>query len=214
MNKEAKESLAKFKNFRLFLMSHIRRCSVCNKKFLRYDRKVEAGIADSWEYVREHKVCFECGFWMQLIEHRPDGLQVINGVCYRILPFVDEPKFTMLLGSNGKKYYFVTTDRKPFKSNDVWRIGVVPQQFRNQLQDTGWFCDKSVYGRLLNFDKMCKEVGCLDRYKCFRFRTELEIKNGPYNEVPKKWVVGGERCRYFINTDKIKNYVSPLQINT
>lgn len=196
----------------LHLMPHIKRCEVCDKKFLRIKR-VPKGADDLSGMVDSRHICYECAYWLQFIEKRPEHIQIANGVCYQIFPFIEEPTLSMLLGGDGKKRFFVTKDRQVIKSNDIWVIGTIPERFRDQLPDTGWFCNKSVYGRLFNFNKMCREVGCLDRYKCFRFRTELELENGPFNQLPKKWNVGDEHCRYFIHTDGIENYVSPIAIN-
>lgn len=198
------------KKYEPMLMALVRKCNVCGKKFLRAEYNLRRSSNDILDYVKENGVCFECGYWLYLMNHKPRGFQVTNGIAYRILPFIEQPTISMLLGSKGKKCYFVTKRRKLIKSNDVWVIGKIPERFRKKFPDTGWFCDKRVYGRLLKFDKLCKEAGCLDRYKCFRFDTKLELKNGPYNKVPEKWTIGGERCGFFINTDLIENYISPL----
>ena len=197
----------------LELMSYVRKCSVCNKKFIKIDRTATDGDLSS--YVEERKMCYECAFWSDFIEKpKPNGLQVVNGVCYLVLPFIEKPTIFMLLGGGGKKRFFVSKERKVFKSNDVWLIGTIPAQFRDKLPDTGWFCDRRVYGKLLSFNRMCKEIGCFDRYKCFRFRTELELQNGPFNTIPDDWITGGEHCGFFINTDLVENYSSPIKIET
>ena len=201
------------KTFRsLKMMSCIWRCSVCDKKFIKVDR-VTKGDDDLTHIVNERQVCYECAYWLNLIANKPDAMQVANGICYQVLPFIEEPTLSMLLGGGGAKRFFVTKDKQVIKSNDVWVIGKIPKRFREQLPDTGWFCDKKVYGKLLRFNSLCREVGCLDRYKCFRFMVELELENGPFNQLPRKWNVGDEHCRYFINTDWIENYVSPIEIN-
>lgn len=195
----------------LELMSCVRRCSVCNKKFIKIDRTVHEDD-DLSAYAEEHKMCYECAYWSVFLESpRPEGLQVTGGVCYQVLPFVEEPTIYMLLGSRGEKRYFVTRQLEVIKSNDVWRIGRIPERFRDKLPDTGWFCNKSIYGKITNFNKRCNEIGCLDRYKCLRFKYELELENRPFNKVPEDWVAGGEHCLYFINTDLLENYVSPIK---
>lgn len=214
-DEEARKNFGIFCNgYRLrhepMLMALVRKCNVCKKKFFRAEYSLKRSSNDILDYAKENGVCFECAYWLHLMKHKPKGFQVANGIAYRVLPFIEQPTISMLLGSKGKKYYFVTKRRKLIKSNDVWVIGKIPERFRKDISDTGWFCDKRVYGRLLRFDRLCKEVGCLDRYKCFRFDTKLELKNGPFNKVPEKWVIGGERCGFFINTDLIKDYISPL----
>ena len=197
---------------RLMFMPCIRKCDVCGKKFVHYERPPK-NDDDLTVYTSKHNVCYECAFWLTFIDNKPKELQVANGIAYKIFPFIEEPTLSMLLGGNGKKRFFVTKDRQVIKSNDVWVVGTIPQHFRDKLPDTGWFCNKSVYGRILRFNKMCKEVGCLDRYKCFRFRTDLELENGPYNTLPKGWETGDEHCGFFVNTEGIENYVSPISTN-
>lgn len=217
MNEEIRQNYIKLFSARarkgwVFLIPRIRKCNACGKKYLRMEYKLKKEISEVHNYVKEHEVCFECGYWLYLIEHKPEGLQIANGICYKILPFVEKPGFTIMLGSKGKTFFFVTKEKEVIKSNDVWRIGKIPERFRDRLPDTGWFCDRRVYEKLSKFNKPCKAMGCLDRYKCFRFNTELELENGPFNEVPKNWITGGEHCKHFLNTDLIENYVSSIQI--
>ena len=191
------------------LLRHVRKCTCCGKLFL-YERP-PLRTSEAYLFVKEQGMCFECGYWSGLIAKPPEYMQIASGICYNVMPYVENPTISMILGGKGKRVFFITKDMKAIKSNDVWLIGTIPSLFRDRLKDTGWFCDGKTYKKILNFDKKCNAIGCLDRYKCFRFRTELEIKNGPFNEVPENWEDGGEHCRRFVNTDLICDYQSPIK---
>jgi len=192
----------------LLLMKKIRKCSVCGKKFAYLNTM--SFINTSYNLVTKEKMCFECAYWTYFINNPPSDIQIADGKCYRVLPFVDTPDMFTLLGGGGTVRYFVTKDFKTIKSNDVWTIGTIPPAFRDKLPDTGWFCDKRIYLRIEHFDRKCSEIGCFDRYKCLRFRTELELKNGAFNQVPDNWIKGEEHCSRFTDTDLVYNYKSPL----
>jgi len=203
--KRAKKFLKNLKRDGITLLPRVRKCRLCGKKFFypeflekEVDRYVASGL------------CFECGYWRKFLDHIPRHLQVTNGKCYKVLPFVSNKEPYMTLGGNGKKRYFVTKELKPIMSNDVWFIGTIPERFRYRLADTGWFCNESAYKSLCKFNKKCMEAGCLDRYRCFRFDTSIELKNGPYNTIPSDWVLKGEHCGFFLDTEKIIDYISPI----
>lgn len=195
----------------LKLISQVSKCKMCGKKFLRIDHRVYCCEQSLLEYVKEKDICYECAFWTSLIDNPPDGLQVTGGKCYKVLPFIDNPTIYMTLGGNGKVRYFLTNEYKLIKSNDVWLIGAIPQRFKSQLPETGWFCSKKAYEKFLSFDGRCYEKGCFDRYKCLRFRAEIELDEGAFNTLPQVWNYGDEHCRDFINTDELDNYVSPIK---
>lgn len=184
---------------------------MCGKKFLRIDHPIRNGAETLARIVKEKDICYECAFWTNLIDEPPDGLQVTGGKCYNVLPFIENPTIYMTLGSGGNTRYFLTNDYELIKSNDVWFIGTIPQRFKEHLPNTGWFCSKKVYEKWSNFNGRCYERGCFDRYKCLRFKTEIEIQEGAFNSLPPVWKYGDECCRDFINTDEIENYVSPIK---
>lgn len=190
----------------LTVLRHLRKCTVCKKTFLYEGPPLR--VSEGYLYVKDHGMCFECGYWSGFINKGLENVQIANGVVYKIMPYIEAPPIYMTLGGNGKTRYFVTKDLHAYKSNDVWLIGTVPLMFRDRLKDTGWFCEKSVYRKISLFNKTCNERGCFDRYKCFRFNYALEKEKGAFNCVPDDWVDGGEHCRYFVNTDLIFNYNS------
>ena len=204
--RKKKQFLSELKRRSITLLPRVRKCRFCGKKFFfpKYledeaDRYVASGL------------CYECAYWRKFIDHIPRYLQIANGKCYKVLPFVKNPEPFMTLGGNGRKKYFVSKGLEPIVSNDVWLIGTIPERFRYKLVDTGWFCNESAYNSLCKFNKKCIEVSCLDRYRCFRFNTDLELKNGPYNTIPSDWEIGGEHCGFFLDTKKIIDYTSPIK---
>lgn len=190
------------------LLVHIKKCSLCNKKFFIPDFAYNKSKNEYYKYIVQNGLCYECAYWSDLISSPPKYLQIANGKSYKFLPFVKNKKVFMTLGGSGQVRYFITKDFQTFKSNDVWLIGTIPEQFRKELQDTGWFCDARVYRKITNFNGRCEAIGCLDRYKCFRYDLTKEPKDGPYNIVPENWIPGGEHCGFFINIDSILNYNS------
>lgn len=155
--------------------------------------------------MQTNKICYECAYWKDIIEFPPTHLEIINGKCYRIYPEVEEKDPSILLGGKGKMRYFMREDMKPFKSNDVWLIGVIPQRFLPQFPPTAFEIDKRVYNLISNNTRRCQAVGCMDRYLCIRYRLEFEdYGKNPFNKVPNNWKAGDEHCKFFINRQSIK----------
>lgn len=190
------------------IIKRVRVCSECGKKFVYLSTNDYSG--EYYKNISQKGMCFECAYWESLANADNEHIQVADGVCYRILPYVENPDMFTILGGNGVVRYFVTKDFNTVKSNDVWMIGRVPERFRKYFPDTGWFCHKRIYKRILNFNLKCSEAGCFDRYKCLRFRTEIELRNGPYNKVPDNWKKGDEHCSKFTDTDLVYNFKQEL----
>ena len=95
-------------------------------------------------------------------------------------------------------------DRTIFHSNDTWLIGVPPEIFRNRFPTTAREITKSVFQKLKKNNKPCIARMCLDRYNCLRFNRDLEKDSrGALNTIPAKWKKGSERCRDFIDIEKV-----------
>lgn len=49
----------------------------------------------------------------------------------------------------------------------------------------------------------CKSKGCFDRYHCYWYNVKLMEKYGPWNKIPKNYIVGSEMCESFINKEQM-----------
>ena len=160
----------------------------------------------------DDELCFECSFWLSIINNPPDGMEVVGDTCYRILPFQKNPPVGALLGNNGKTFYFMANDLTVKKSNDVWTIGKIPSRFSRKLAPSGYFVNKNIYDKLINDKFNCDAIGCYDRYHCllYDYRQEFYM-DAPFNKIPLDWKVGEEYCPSFINILKIPHF-TPIDI--
>lgn len=181
-------------------------CSICGKRILNMGFDERNPI---YKIMKSEGICYECAYWRDIIAHRPENFEVIDGKCYQFNPtptWVQKTPFRML-GSDGKKFYIVRKDGTYARSNDVWFIADVPKDFRDQLPDTAWLTTARVYDRLERGVFACKSRACMDRYHCYRFDYRNEFtEDGPFNIPPKEWITGDEQCREFINLLDFKNY--------
>lgn len=154
--------------------------------------------------MKDKQICYECAYWLSLVDSPPSNLEVVKGMCVQIFPEADKRDKTLILGGKGKMRYFVRPDRSVIKSNDIWKIGKVPKFFLPSFPDTLIEITQKAYKKLNRTNIKCQARGCYDRYHCFRYNLELE-SNGkkPFNIVPSNWKIGEEHCRYFINMTEI-----------
>lgn len=154
------------------------------------------------QIMQERQVCFQCAFWMDKIAHPCEGTEIIGGHYYIVYPFVKRPE-NVLKGSYGKEFYIRKFDGTLLKSNNVWYQGEIPEHFRDQYPNTANFLSLLTYMRLLKDNHKCYAKGCWDRYHCVRYDLSCE-SGSPFNIVPKKHVIGNEKCPSFININKLK----------
>lgn len=143
--------------------------------------------------------CYECSSWEVIKADKSGKYQIINGVCYMVLPSVSKKDAcTNILGQDGKEMYFLLEDGNVIYSNDTWLVGRVPQTYMGELQDTGWLITKRAYNIIRRAKWFCRKKGCMDRYHCYLY-TLLAEKDGPFNKIPKDYIVGSEHCGRFVN---------------
>lgn len=148
-------------------------------------------------------VCFQCAFWIDKIANPPPNRMIIGGCHYTVHPFVRRPN-NVLKGCGGKEFYIRKMDGTLIKSNNVWFQGEIPEHFRDQLPDMGHFLSLMTFQKLHNDTHTCSAKGCWDRYHCLRYDLSCE-KDGPFNVIPTKHVIGSENCPSFINLSELKN---------
>lgn len=181
------------------LLGGIKFCKICGTRILMQGYNPQNRLA---HIMSSKQICYECAFWEDLIAYPPEYMEIVGNKCMRIMPMVQTKDKSIILGGKGKKRYFIRPDWSLFMSNDIWIISTIPQFFQKKLLPTATEISKSLYERLLKNNKRCQAIACFDRYKCLRYKNELEV-NGAYNKVPAKWKPGNEYCKYFINIDNL-----------
>jgi hypothetical protein len=144
----------------------------------------------------EKSLCFPCAFWMDKIENPPQHSAVIGG-SYYIFDSLHVAPLSARKFDRGM-FFIMFNDMSFLVCAHVWISGIVPERFREQLPDNAQFISQQTFVRLRKNPFFCKSKGCWDRYACFRYDVNLE-KDGPWNKIPKDYVIGGEECGSFIN---------------
>lgn len=178
------------------MRAYRRKCNSCGNTFWDFTDSKE-----NWSGA----VCSDCAIWLELIRTGRPYLETIAGICYDFLPPQKDIGAGDTLGG-GRMRYILKKDGSVKKSNDIWKVGVVPYRFRDKLPDTGWWITRKVYYRLLRGTFSCENMGCYDRYHCLRYNIKSEYGTGPYNIIPKNWIVGDERCPSFCNILEIEHF--------
>lgn len=200
------------------ILSHVTTCSRCGRVSLVDNLKENSRTK---YYCEKYSLCPECAVWTNISRHGRSHLHTVNGTCYRVFPWVDstETSFFDTLGGNGKTRYMLMPSEGSHtlvlsKSNDVWKVGKVPPSFRKDFPDTAWWCDKALWQKLEKTGWRCGSRVCLDRYKCLRYKYELEWESGAWNTPPKNWKTGDECCKNFININLVEGYRHPSKPET
>lgn len=185
------------------VLQHKYVCSKCGKPYFMHNMYTNSEI---YRLMDDMRMCWECAYWERFLLAPPDHLEVIGNRCYQVLPFVDSPDIYQILGGGGEVKYLLKRDGSCIKANDIWWLNIIPWQYQQQLQPTGWWVTKKFYDRFVKMKKLCTAKGCLDRYHCYRYLYQQEFDQEPYNYVPRDWVVGDERCPAFLPLREIQGY--------
>ena len=184
------------------IKTHKHTCPCCGKTFWGFTSTADAKyFSKRWKGL----VCNDCATWLNYIRSQRPNMEVIAGVCYDFLPPQTNIGAGDMLGG-GRMKYILKKDGSTKKSNDIWRIGVVPLHLRHILPDTGWWCSRKMFYRLQRTPFVCMNQGCYDRYHCLRYDIKQEYATGPYNSIPRNYCVGDEKCPSFINILEIQHY--------
>ena len=187
-----------------------RRCSICNSRLP--IRRI-CGNSKIMQLMKTERLCHECAYWLDMAKTPRPYTEVINGKCYSVNPMVNASHNAMILGGGGKMRYFIRPDRTLVCSNDVWKIGKIPERFRDRFSDTMMEISKKTYNSLSKSQMpLCLSKACFDRYFCFRHKTFWVGPEGDFEDIPKNWKPGSEKCRYFMNKKNIRP-LRPLDDN-
>lgn len=93
------------------------------------------------ELMEEHRVCFHCAFWLNVIPSykRNKRRVVINGNSYYVEPYAERATYKFL-GHGGRFCKIKRFDSdEVMTTNNLWHQGSVPQHFRDRLKDNAEF---------------------------------------------------------------------------
>lgn len=187
------------------MSTHQHKCPCCGKTFWDFTSMTKAHTFDkAWNGF----VCNDCANWLKLAASKNANLEVIAGVCYDIQPPQKNIGAGDMLGGDGYMHYILKKNGEIKKSNDIWKYGEVPQCLRDRLPDTGWWISGKLFHRLRRGRFECQNIGCYDRYHCLLYNIKQEYESGPYNAIPRDWLVGDEKCPSFCNILDIEHYDS------
>lgn len=184
------------------------KCPCCGKVFWEFSGGTEAN-----HYNKEWQghLCHDCANWLDYINADKPYMEILGGTCYDVLPPQKDVGPGDMLGG-GHMRYILKKDGSTKKSNDIWKIGVVPSHMKNLFPNTGWWISCKNYRNLRFGWYQCDNKGCLDRYNCLRYDITKETE--PYNIIPNDWSVGDEKCPIFVNTLEIEDYNGERPENT
>ena len=183
------------------------KCPCCGKTFWSFTSNVKASSYNKeWEGV----LCRDCANWLDLIKEKRPTIEVMAGICYDFLPPQKDIGPGDMLGG-GRMKYILKKDGSVKKSNDIWKIGVIPQHLREQLPNTCWWISRKNFRSLQRGWFGCDNKGCYDRYSCLRYDVRQEEKRGPYNAIPDNWQIGDEKCPVFCDIREIENYDGSIE---
>lgn len=184
------------------ILKGFRTCSLCGKRIWNQGYDQDSHI---YHIMTKDKVCYDCAYWKDLIDYPPEYMEVLGHQCLRLHPVADKKNKALLLGGRGKMRCFMRKDGTLFRSNDIWIIGNIPEQFRHALPSTVSEISVRAYNQLKKSTQKCKARACMDRYRCYRYDLNIEKDSGPFNVIPPKWNVGDEHCSFFIDIKDFKN---------
>lgn len=174
-------------------------CTVCSSMYTSNDFYADNAITG---IMQELEVCYNCAYWIDKIRNRPVGSEVLNGHLYIIHPFVKRP-MNLIQGSLGKELYIIKNDYTIIRTNNAWDLGKIPERFIQHFPQTGRLMPLLLYQKFSADPHRCYARGCWNRYHCLRYKMELEM-DGPFNQVPKGYILGSDPCPTFINTNELK----------
>lgn len=183
-------------------------CKRCGKPVFSWNANAESLVVQNMD---AQQICWDCSYWELMSDMPPDNIEIIGDKCYQIFPY-HEASPEEITGGN-KVRYLLKKDGSCIKTNDYWWVNTIPVKYQLQYPPTAWWVSKHFYEQLLRSQHQCEARGCLDRYRCFRYKYQMEFETGPYNKVPLDWVPGGEHCPAFTPLIEIENYTEYVSVS-
>lgn len=183
-------------------MARIFHCSHCGQSC---DLDLFCHYKGRTKRMRQERLCFDCAYWMDYIDNPIPDTAIVSGALYSFVPDrreidrrnIRKTGITFALDMNNRE--IVTCISPIFKAK-------VPKSFSELLPDQYRFISAETYFRIKEYcAPHCTSKGCFDRYHCFWYNAQLMESRGPWNKIPKDYIIGGEMCESFI--DKERMYV-------
>ena len=135
------------------------------------------------------------------------NMEIIDGrvvICH-------EAPIGMNFNAPNPRGYIYKNDGSVIGYYKAWSPMIIPEEFRKIFPDTGRFLPYNIYRKIKPTPFFrCRAIGCYDRYHCYWYHADEMEKNGAWNVVPDKHVIGDECCNMFID----KNTMFDRQNNT
>lgn len=142
--------------------------------------------------------CNSCCNWIELSLNRPEGMEVMDGVCFipRILPFGEKcTAYNIIIANDrtGRVIRFFEYDKY---------YGKPPQTLKHLFPDTLIAIPEKAFRPKRGLPNKCTKRGCLNRNFCYWYDISSELT--PFNEIPEDYIPGTEQCPSFFNKSIIK----------
>lgn len=158
-------------------------CEKCGKIVYPEDYK---HYTDWKDLILNRPLCFECGYWINLIEFPVKHRQIINHQYFSLPPEVEKGEDI---------HYVLTLEGDLLESSKLFNYGSIPERFWSELPDTASFVS---YARARTIKARqgyeCDRMGCWDRTHCLWYQGQMD-----WNEIPPKHKPGAENCPMFID---------------
>ncbi len=172
-------------------------CLFCGKREdLEAFRSVRTPLVSK---MRAEQLCFDCAYWKTWISDPEPDTVVISGKLYKLSQPLIQP--TMLQArAKGLLFMIDAAESKAYAGQSLILRGTIPPQFSTAIPDQYKLITKDEYCRIYRYNaEMCLSKGCFDRYHCIWYHQEISEPNGPWNTIPKNYVIGSENCPSFVN---------------
>lgn len=163
---------------------HIYICNKCGTPIDLHNYAFDLAFA---RQIKEKSLCYQCSYWLELLENPLPHHQVINRQ-YFVFPPEDNPE--------EKKHYILTFDGNVIVTTGLYNYGPIPERFWDDFPNTATFITYRRYKMLMqNQEFVCDRKGCWDRSRCYWYVGVMD-----WNEIPDYHITGTENCPMFIDT--------------
>jgi len=129
------------------------RCSICNREeshdphnrvWISTEDMHPGNLSD---IMNDKKCCFNCAFWIEKIQLFDEHTYIVDGTRYH--GSGELSGVTRFAGHGGRKFYIKMKDGSFRYTNNLWRQGDVPEEWRKypELQDNATFIKEDEYER-------------------------------------------------------------------
>ena len=171
-------------------------CSICGNSYTIEAYSMNKEIS---RIMRDNKICFNCAFCINAIEHKPQHSALINGTLFRCQEFTGKNIGCTYNHENFRLVHRLS-DGAAVIIKIIEPIVYLPEPLKDVYHDEYKFISKDIYNKIKEYEApYCKDKGCFDRYHCYFYHKEQTEKEGAWNQVPQSHIIGDEECVSFIN---------------